>query len=224
VAPAGTENIEFNTRSSGNAGNDTILGSNGDDFIATGVGADSVEGGTGNDFISAASQNGEVNRLFGQGGNDTLTGSVGDGAGDDLLDGGIANDSLGGRRGDNVLIGGRGEDTIFGGGGADQFTYTAADQSADGGEDLIQDFNNDPGDVINLAIDGLLPLSFIGEDSFTDGSGATQIRYQDVSGFDGVELQVDTDDNGDANLFILLEGVNGTTLSAADFISDDTVL
>jgi|GEM_PF-3727019 len=81
---------------SGDAGNDSLMGTafndeiNGDlgaDRIDAGAGNDTIHGGLGSDVIQAGTGN---DRVFGEGGYDTLTG----GLGDDTIDGGGGNDVL----------------------------------------------------------------------------------------------------------------------------------
>ena len=96
----------------GDDGNDTVVGSSVRDLISS---------GSGNDALSGAS------------GNDTIDG--GDGA--DTLNGGAGNDSLLGGVGNDAIIGGIGVDLMSGEAGNDLFIYEAsaavAGEAADGG-------------------------------------------------------------------------------------------
>jgi Ca2+-binding RTX toxin-like protein len=86
--------------------------------------------------------NGE--RLVGGDTEDQLSGL----AGSDILIGEGGGDTLLGGEDEDILFGGRGDDTLTGGSGADTFAWKAAD--ADGGTDIITDFNAAEGDVLDL--------------------------------------------------------------------------
>ena len=89
---------------------------------------DVMKGRSGNDRLDGANGHDEI---LGQSGSDTLVG----GAGRDLLDGGAGND------------------TLFGGFGADIFYFDKVSDSTrkPGGRDIIQDFQDDQGDLIDIS-------------------------------------------------------------------------
>lgn len=143
----------------GLVGNDTIVGGGGRDILLGGRGNDTLVGGDGAD------------RLTGSEGNDVLVG----GGGNDSLNGGDGNDVLAGGAGRNVLIGGAGNDDfssdgparVNGGTGIDhfqngtaggwRFIYTSAADSTPGALDVFDNFRAyDPAhprahDVIDLS-------------------------------------------------------------------------
>jgi VCBS repeat-containing protein len=96
--------------------------------------------------------------FFAKGGNDTIDGAGGDDrlygeSGNDIIYGGTGDDILAGQGGTDSLIGGSGNDIMIGGADADQFIFLDGDQGTalDPSADVIIDFNEAEGDVINLA-------------------------------------------------------------------------
>ncbi|WP_318528230.1 DUF5801 repeats-in-toxin domain-containing protein, partial [Mesorhizobium sp. ZC-5] len=75
-----------------------------------------------------------------------LTGTTGD----DLIAGLAGNDTLSGNDGDDILAGGLGSDTMTGGAGADTFVV-GIDSLGVGINDLILDYNDAQGDVVDLS-------------------------------------------------------------------------
>jgi len=137
----------------GGEGDDDIYGGNGNDVIDGGSGADHIDGGTGNDTINAGSEGDE---LFGQAGSDTLNGEGGrdvlyGGADNDVLNGGADTDRMYGGDGDDILNGGLGFDRLYGGDGADTFVFEDISDSAGRGYDLVYDFDQGEGDILNLS-------------------------------------------------------------------------
>jgi len=135
------------------AGDDDVYGGNGNDVIDGGSGADHIDGGTGNDVINAGDDGDE---LFGQDGSDTLNGEGGrdvlyGGADNDILNGGGEVDRMYGGTGDDVLNGGLGFDRLYGGDGADTFVFENIADSAGRGYELVYDFDQGEGDVLNLS-------------------------------------------------------------------------
>ncbi|MFV0473997.1 MAG: calcium-binding protein [Pikeienuella sp.] len=139
----------------GGAGHDTLAGNDGDDVMLGDAGRDRLFGGAGNDtmkggayadFLSGGAGD---DLLKGDGGKDVLKGD----AGRDVLKGGGGADKLKGGAGADKLNGGAGNDILIGGGGGDRFQF-----SANGGDDVIRDFQN--------GRDGLVILS--GANRFAD--------------------------------------------------------
>lgn len=95
----------------GNALNNTIVGSDAHNTLDGAAGNDQIEGGLGNDIV------------YGGDGKDVLFGEDGD----DLLDGGAGNDMLIGGAGNDELDGGAGADQLDGGAGND--TYKVDDSN-----------------------------------------------------------------------------------------------
>ena len=96
--------------------------------------------------------------FFAKGGDDTINGDGGDDrlygeAGNDTINGGTGDDILAGQEGNDILTGGTGNDIMVGGDGADEFLFSDADLGSAGSPyaDVIIDFNEGEGDVINLA-------------------------------------------------------------------------
>jgi autotransporter-associated beta strand protein len=167
----------------------TVNGTNSADTMKTATGAASV--------------------LFGYGGTDILVGS-------DLVDtinGGIDVDKI---------RGGGGADALIGGAGADIFKYRAAVDSGIGAAaDSIADFviGEDKFNFRRLDTNPGLPgtqgFTFVGNAAFA-GGGTASIRY----GNSGADLRVEADVNGDgvADMHIILTGLGGGTMTAADFL------
>jgi len=176
-------------RGGGSAGDDDIDGGDGDDLFFGNEGADLMTGGDGDD------------KLRGQEGDDRLDGGADDdslrgGDGDDVIEGGDGRDTLQGEDGDDVLIGGGGRDNIFGGAGVDRFV-------------MVDDFEFDK--IFDFE-DGLEFLDFRQHSTINSiddlqiqafGSGDTDTRIRDIA---------DTDD------FIVLENVDVSNISEADFL------
>ena len=110
--------------STGDFGDDTIIGHDGRNYVEGGNGNDSIDGRGGNDDLN------------GNDGNDTLIG----GAGNGFMKGGAGNDSLDGRDGNDDLNGNAGDDSISGGSGDDYIRGEAGNDSIDagvGGNDTV---------------------------------------------------------------------------------------
>lgn len=229
----------------GSSRDDTINGGTGSDTIDGGLGADTVNGGSGmdrlsggagidtlsyagssagvtvnlaTDLVSGGDASGDqidsFENVTGSSANDKITGD--DRA--NLLDGGVGADQLNGGAGADRLIGGLAGDKLTGGLGADRFIYREFNQSvAATGRDVINDFSQAQGDLINVAaIDAIAggvdnAFVFIGNAAF---SAAGQLRYFNS----GTQTIIQADGNGDgiADMEIVLAG--SMTLVAADFI------
>ncbi len=158
----------------------------------------SISGGYGNDLVQ------------GRSGHDTLHGNQGS----DTISGGNGDDLLYGDTGNDLLVGGIGADDLTGGLGADTFRFTSvADSTQDLlSQDLITDFSQFDGDVIDLQPLSATPFDFIGGLSFS-GFGP-EVRY----GYSGgaTVVQVDSNGNGSTDLEITLSGK--IVLHASDFL------
>lgn len=163
--------------------------------------ANTIDGGYGNDIIWGRSGN---DKLYGGQNADSLSG----GNGDDLLVGGSGND---------VLVGGLGADDLTGGYGADTFRFTnIADSTQDLlSQDLITDFTQSEGDVIDLQPLSSIIFNFINMSGFhKDGTSFPEVRYfHDGS---STVVQADVNGNGSADIEITLTG--SFTLHASDFL------
>lgn len=148
--------------------------------------------------------------------------SVNAGDGTDQIKGGNLVDTINGGNGVDKINGEGGADILTGGGGNDVFKYGAASDSGVGAAaDRITDYQigqdrlNFARIDTNASLAGDQGFAFIGVGSFT-GTGVAQIRY----GSSGGDLLVLADINGDgaADMQIILQGLAGQTLTAADFV------
>ncbi|MGF7151684.1 DNA-binding beta-propeller fold protein YncE [Sphingomonas zeicaulis] len=218
----------------GGAGNDTLYGYLGDDRLEGGAGDDLVRGGEGADTLLGGDG---ADKLVGDEGNDVIDGGAGSdvvygGAGDDSIDGGAdadtlrgdeANDTLTGGTGDDVLlggdgndvlIGGAGRDSMYGGAGADRFVFNAASESVLAARDILRDFSQTDGDLIDLsAIDsGAASGAFTLVGAFTGTAG--ELTATAVGAFQQVQGDVNGDGVAD---FTILVAAGGSSLTSADF-------
>jgi Ca2+-binding RTX toxin-like protein len=144
------------------------------------------------------------------------------GDGNDQIRGSALADIINGGAGADKIIGFTGADVITGGTGSDQFRYLfAGDSGVGAGADRITDYTIG-GDRLNFALidanaatAGDQAFNFVGTAAFAN-TGIGQIRYTNS----GTDLLVQVDVNGDgvADMEIILQGLNGSTLTAADFI------
>ena len=116
------------------------------------------------------------------------------GSGDDTLIGNTGSDTLSGGGGADILNGGLGNDIMTGGAGADQFTFAVGDFVGQMG-DQITDFVSGE-DTIELAGFG-----------FTD---VADLSFINVGIGDAIVL--------DTEQLIILQGIDSTTLTNADFV------
>ena len=142
----------------GNALNNSILGSSVANTLDGGAGADSIDGGAGNDSV------------IGGVGNDSLLGNVGN----DTLDAGVGNDILNGGSGNDCLFGGVGADTMTGGTGNDSFyvdnTGDVVTEAASQGTDYIYSSVSYtiPANVEGLVLTGTANLNANGGNATND--------------------------------------------------------
>ncbi|WP_281368212.1 VCBS domain-containing protein [Simiduia aestuariiviva] len=212
----------------GGADNDELYGEEGDDHLAGDGGADLMDGGIGNDILIGGDGNdllfggadddklygGEGNdQLYGGSGNDLLVGEAGDdllngGTGDDILYGGEDQDTLIGGEGNDTLFGGRGDDTLTGGNGSDTFAWV----NGNIGTDVVTDFNQADGDILNLA--DLL----IGEES---GNIEDYLQFNFNNGNTYISIDTDAGATFDVSQIIVLQGVDitaGNTLTTQQIV------
>jgi autotransporter family porin len=148
--------------------------------------------------------------------------SINAGNGTDQIKGGDRVDTINGGGDVDKINGAGGADILTGGAGNDVFKYARlSDSGIAGAADRITDFAIG-GDKLNFArIDtsAFLPgdqgFAFIGSTGFS-GTGPAQIRYQ-TFGSD-LLVQADVDGDGNADMEIILQGLAGGTLTAADFV------
>lgn len=156
----------------------------------------------GNDLMTGGSGN---DRLYGHTGNDVLRG----GGGRDILLGGLGNDDLFGGTGNDVLTGGRGQD---------DFVFNTA-LSGNTNFDRITDFSAvDDRILLENAVFTRLAAGGLGAGQFVLGAQAQdandRIIYQRSTG----TLWYDRDGNGAAAKVAFADLVDGTALTAADFL------
>ncbi|OLF22293.1 hypothetical protein BSP75_06975, partial [Aeromonas sp. YN13HZO-058] len=194
-------------------GNDVLRGGDGNDiFFGDSIYADSIDGG----WVAFAAAhpgatNSELRALIAAGhvsfGQD---GSVG---GNDILDGGAGDDILYGQKGEDLLIGGIGNDTLTGGSGKDTFKWMAGD--ADGGVDIIQDFDFTPLDEDNSQGD-VLDLSelLVGASPDADSlQSYLNFSYDEVHGQTVLTIDTNGSTSGvEVHQTILFDGIDLTTL------------
>ena len=206
----------------GGAGNDTVYGGLGADRLRGQDGDDVLRGDGGNDIVVGGAGN---DRVFGGDGNDEVYG----GNGNDFVGGGMGMDMLWGGNGADQIDGGAGADMVWGGDGADSFIFRDGDfdDIVDGNFDVIGDFSQEDGDVINLAqIDAdstnndddpmtndMDDFTFIGDAEFSGTAG--ELRYEQSDMFTAV--YGDTDGDGMADFTIVLDG-------QVDLVMQDFVL
>jgi serralysin len=136
--------------------------------------------------------------------------------GKNILSGLGGNDEVHGFGGNDVIDGGLGADFVSGGSGADRFVYrSVSDANVTSlnpfAVETIADFNSADGDRIDLS---LVP----GSDGFTFNAngGAFSARGNGEIRFVNGVVQVDTNGNGTADMFIHMQGV--TSMSNTDFL------
>ncbi|GET38404.1 calcium-binding protein [Microseira wollei] len=167
-----------------------------------GNGSDLLNGGAGDDFLNGG--NGQ-DTLNGFAGNDTLVG----GTGVDILNGGDGHDLLLGddlqigAGGDDILNGGAGNDTLNGGKGADQLRGGAGNDILTGGNGP-DTFIFAPGEGTDTVSDFQLGPDLIGLSGGLTFSSLT---------FSGNEIRFGSE------VLAILNGVNTTTLTAANFVN-----
>jgi Ca2+-binding RTX toxin-like protein len=149
---------QVKTLSSGDTGDDSLVGGNENDNLIGGEGSDSLAGGIGNDTLNGNSGN---DSLLGGRDNDVVSG----GQGNDVVYGNLGNDSVNGNLDNDVIIGTSGQianpglgelDTLSGGTGLDRFVLadsTALYYKGTGNQDfaLITDFSFTEGDSLRDA-------------------------------------------------------------------------
>jgi Ca2+-binding RTX toxin-like protein len=162
----------FNTRLSGDDGNDTLIantgglvlpqvldGGNGNDLLIGNANGDLIDGGNDNDTINGG---GGFDRLFGGQGADSILG----GQGDDLIDGGAGANTLLGEDGQDTILGGGDNDRIEGGAGFDVINGGNGNNTISGGADA---------DEITASFGNDLITGDDGDDTIQAGHGANTI-------------------------------------------------
>jgi serralysin len=130
-------------------------------------------------------------------------------------------DVLIGNGGNDVLVGGAGADVLFGGAGADRFDYNKVTDAPPGAIiELISDFRRAQNDKIDLrdvdAVAGRAgdqAFAFIGSAQF---SAEGQVRA--VNTASGLLIEANTNGSSGAEMQILLQGADVSSLLATDFL------
>ncbi len=162
---------------SGKAGNDRLNGNAGRDYLKGGKGDDILSGGRGSDLLRG-------------------------GPGDDRMTGAGGVDVMRGGSGDDMLWGGQGVDHLRGGVGADTFRYDQWKQSTKDAPDVIGDFSQDQGDLIDIKDLYRPGLTFLGTDRFTGEKGEVRVDVRKNNTF----VYGDIDGDGKADFAIKLKG------------------
>ncbi len=184
-ASSSTADVTFTTQALSSAG--TVIGGSGDDLLTGSTGADTISGGSGNDVLA------------GNGGADTISGD----AGDDSVTGGSGADVLSGGDGNDTITGSTGNDSITGGAGNDRIVFTLADAatSAITGADTNDTIAGGDGtDYIRLN------QILLAQDSALDLSSSTLTTFTNLSGVEGIQLNVDSSVNGTVRALTLTLG------------------
>ena len=159
-----------NDRLLSRAGDDSVFGEGGNDRFYAQSGTNFFDGGDGKDIVdyAFATSAAVVDLAAGSGssaGSSNQLVSVENAAGgrfDDSLSGDAEENRLQGRQGDDVLRGNAGDDDLFGGPGDDRFVFTPGD-----GHDTIWNFNNTPGEMDLMVLEGFSLASLGGHPAQT---------------------------------------------------------
>ena len=179
----------------------TVQGTNGDNWI----GAGQTPSGQ-----PATTDAGDT--VHGNGGDDHITG----GAGADALYGDAGNDFVNGGAGDDFIYGGLGHDELTGGLGADTFVFLAiAEAPVGAGYDVILDFSQAQGDVIDLSAIDAIPGGANDAFSYVNSFSGTAGQLVATHSGDGYLVQGDTTGDGLANFAIQVN--TNAALSKAAF-------
>jgi len=123
-----------------------------------------------------------------------------------VLTGSSRDDDINGNEGADVLTGGRGSDKLIGGNGNDTFRFVRTTDSLKGSPDLINDFNHNEGDRIDLhkidantKIAGNQAFHFISAQNFHHKAGELHFVSSSTGGF------VEGDVNGDGKADFSIE-------------------
>ncbi|MAO54815.1 MAG: hypothetical protein CMM61_03855 [Rhodospirillaceae bacterium] len=233
---AGTTGVDILTGNTGddlllgNAGNDTLIGGAGDDLLLGGAGDDSYDGGTGDDTVSFfGADNGVIVDLGAGTAGDDGYGGTGDTftnienvEGTDFADqltGDAFSNFLAGNSGADSITGGGGADTLQGGEGADVFIYGSEADSGVGGllRDVIMDFEAVVTDKLDITgLYGGNTFDFItGYGEFTGSAGMVEARFNNQTKI----LEIDTDQDMQADVEIEMQNVDGNDLDDTDFVT-----
>jgi Ca2+-binding RTX toxin-like protein len=212
----------------GGDGNDVLHGGEGDDVLDGGAGEDTVtyydsttgvnvdlDAGTATGADSGTDTLVGIENAIGSDDktvSDTLTGDANDNilmglAGDDTLNGGAGDDILIGGPGDDIINGGDGNDLIIGnadadssisgGDGADTFRYLSMNDIPD----VIMDFNENEGDVLDIAM-------VLDYDAGTDDLSDFVLVTSDGTNTTVLVNPTGSGDPGDFELLATLDGNN----------------
>ncbi len=197
LSAAGVAMGNVRLRLSGEAGNDSLIGSTSDDTLDGGDGDDVLGGGAGNDTLFGGVG---LDRINGNEGDDSMSGEDGD----DTLRGGTGNDSISGGTGSDMLEGGDGGDNVAGDAGADTIAGEAGNDLLQGnsGQDMLT--GGDGADTLEGGTENDVLTADLGDDLLRGGDG-----HDTLDGGDGLDTLVGGD--GDDSLIGSLgnDGLNG---------------
>lgn len=208
VGSSGTFN-EFE----GMDGNDVIIG-NGNTRIAFYNAADGIT-----IDLNAGTSQGIAAGNVAAVGMDTFSGvnAVRGSAFADVIVGNGGSNTLDGQAGNDTIRGGGGADTLIGGAGADRFVFASASDSTVASHDTISDFASGVDIIDTSAISGVTAVQGL-------ISGTTQVAANSIvwiqSGADTIVYinnSAVAENQGSADMEIVLTGVTASTLNASDF-------
>ena len=140
----------------------------------------------------------------------------------DNLTGDQENNGIYGLDGDDTLLGGAGTDHLYGGYGSDVFKFSALEDMSvgEGARDIIFDFDSGTDVTSNDLIDltGVVgqEFTFLNEAAFSGDGTIPQVRVERSAASSLVQIDLDNDAQADAE--IELSGNDGTGLDQDDFI------
>ncbi|MCF6232493.1 MAG: M10 family metallopeptidase C-terminal domain-containing protein [Rhodobacteraceae bacterium] len=188
----------------GGSGHDTIFGNRGANELRGNAGQDFLKGAGGQDLLKGGAKK---DILRGGNGNDTLHGENGN----DAMFGDNGKDRMIGGAGNDKLTGGKGKDTMTGSGGADTFRFIKTSDSKTGNSsDIIRDFNRG---VDHIDLSKLTATPFTFDASGFSGTGPSVTTSRNAN---KLNVLVDVDGDGNADMRIILNGVN--EIGEGDFI------
>ena len=210
---------------------DILLGGAGDDTLTYVSGTNILDGGAGVDVASFEQLSGTPvivdlsNSQFVIDGNvsqiidvEIVRGSHQS----DNLTGDQENNSIYGLDGDDTLLGGAGTDHLYGGSGSDVFKFSALEDMSvgEGARDIIFDFDSGTDVTSNDLIDltGVVgeEFTFLNEAAFSSDGTIPQVRVERSAASSLVQIDLDNDAQADAE--IELSGNDGAGLNQDDFI------
>lgn len=143
---------------------------------------------------------------------------------DDITDvemnGGTGADTLIGGAGDDVIYGGYGKDIMTGGNGANVFVFSEIRDSDLVTRDIITDFQVGVDTLrFNNMLSGQFSLTVGDRFGGFEAEGNTQAFFHNID----KQLLIDTDGDGQMDMRMTLQGVDGSQLSTSDFFWNNPI-